>query len=191
VSGPLAERLRGRAWKLGDSVDTNQLAGGGLVGATAEETLRINCLLGLRPEFPGEVRQGDLVVAGRNFGCGSSRQSAVEALQLSGVAAVLGESIARIHRRNSIALAFPTFAVPGVTDLVDDGDVIEVDYPAKVVRNVTRGGELAIPVLPSGVEEIYEAGGILQVVQQRLVARGVFASGEPSESAGTIDDASA
>jgi 3-isopropylmalate dehydratase small subunit len=166
--GSLSSILRGRAWVVGDSVDTNQLAGGGLSGENAEETLRINCLRGLRPEFPDQVKAGDILVAGHNFGCGSSRQSAVEALQLSGIAAVLAESVARIHRRNSIALALPTFVVPGITAMTADGDQLEVDYPLGLVRNLTEQRTGTIPRLPPSVEAIYESGGLLNLLAYRL-----------------------
>jgi len=169
----LSQRFHGRAWKFGDSVDTNQLAGGGLQGNTPQETLRINCLRGLRPEFTDGVSDGDILVAGSNFGCGSSRQTAVEALQLCGISAVLAESVARIHRRNSIALALPTFVVPEVSTLVEDGDEIEVDYDRRLVKNLTRGTSAELPTLPASVVEIYEAGGITHVIAKRLAARGI------------------
>lgn len=169
----LFDVVRGRAWKFGDSVDTNQLAGGGLIGKTGTETLRINCLRGLRPDFTENVQPGDIVVAGSNFGCGSSRQTAVQALQLCGVAAVLVESIARIHRRNSIALALPTYQVPGINELVNDGDILSIDYGSRVVENVTRGGTLPLPDFPESVENIYASGGLLPVVLARLAAQGV------------------
>jgi 3-isopropylmalate dehydratase small subunit len=164
--------LRGRAWTVGDSIDTTQLAGGGLVGTDPDDTLRINCLRAVRPEFPDDVRPGDLVVAGGNFGCGSSRQTAVEALLLSGVAGVVAESVARIFRRNSIALAFPVFVVPGVSAAVADGDVISVDYPRRLLTNTTRDVSLPIESWSSGVEEIYAGGGLARVVTERLTALG-------------------
>jgi 3-isopropylmalate/(R)-2-methylmalate dehydratase small subunit len=167
-----ARRITGRAWKFGDSVDTNQLAGGGLVGANPSDTLRINCLRGLRPDFAIGVQSGDIVVAGQNFGCGSSRQIAVEALQLCGVQAVVAESVARIHRRNSIALAFPIFSVVGITSLAEDQDEIEIDYAAGSVRNLTRGGALDVPPFPASVLEVYAAGGISEVIRRRLAGMG-------------------
>jgi 3-isopropylmalate/(R)-2-methylmalate dehydratase small subunit len=164
---------RGRVWKFGDSVDTNQLAGGGLTRSTPTETLRVNCLRGLRPEFTDQVQPGDIVVAGLNFGCGSSRQTAVEALQLCGVAVVLADSVARIFRRNSIALALPTFGVPGITGLVADrGDLI-VDYGAGQVQNPATGAGLPMPKMPPSVEEIYESGGLVAVIGNKLAAMGI------------------
>lgn len=168
---------RGRVWKFGDSVDTNQLAGGGLTRSTVSETLRVNCLRGLRPEFTDGVQPGDIVVAGLNFGCGSSRQTAVEALQLCGVAAVLADSVARIFRRNSIALALPTFGVPGVSGLVADGDDLVVDYPAGLVRNPATGAELPMPAMPPSVEEIYDSGGLVAVIGNKLAAMGIYPDG--------------
>ena len=165
--------VRGRVWKFGDSVDTNQLAGGGLRGTSGSDTLRINCLRGLRPEFAEDVKPDDVLVAGENFGCGSSRETAVEALQLCGIAAVLAESVARIHRRNSIALALPTYTVHGITAFVDDGDQVEVDYRSRVIRNLTRGGEIALPGLSESVEEIYEEGGISEVIRAKLARAGI------------------
>ena len=177
--------VRGRVWKFGDSIDTNQLAGGGLRGTSGSDTLRINCLRGLRPEFPEEVRPDDVLVAGDNFGCGSSRETAVEALQLCGIGAVIAESVARIHRRNSIALALPTYSVRGITSFVEDGDEVEVDYRALVVRNLTRGGELALPHLSESVEEIYAEGGISEVIRAKLARAGIVpgaADSDPAES---------
>jgi 3-isopropylmalate/(R)-2-methylmalate dehydratase small subunit len=172
VRNRLATALTGRAWTVGDSVDTNQLAGGGLVGATAEDTLRLNCLRVLRPEFPDRVRPGDFVVAGKNFGCGSSRQTAVEALILSQVGGVVAESVARIFRRNSIALAFPLFVVPGVRSAVDDGDDLTIDYARGELLDRTKNTTLPIERWSGGVEEIYDQGGLANVITTRLTALG-------------------
>jgi 3-isopropylmalate/(R)-2-methylmalate dehydratase small subunit len=154
----LQQVVRGRVWKFGDSVDTTQLAGGGLQGSDAADTLRI---------------PGDIVVAGANFGCGSSRQTAVEALLLCGVAAVLAESVARIHRRNSIALGLPTFVVPGISELVEDGDILEVDYQDRIVRNISRQRDAGLPAFPTSVELVYEVGGLFNVIAKRLVEQGI------------------
>jgi 3-isopropylmalate/(R)-2-methylmalate dehydratase small subunit len=166
---------RGRVWKVGDSIDTTQLAGGGLRGSTQTETLRINCLRGVHPEFTEGVKPGDILVAGTNFGCGSSRQTAVEALQICGIAAVLCESVARIHGRNSIAKGLPTYVVSGISAAVDEGDEVEVDYPTGVVRVLTKGATLPIPRFPGSVENIYESGGLVPMLGKRLADEGIIA----------------
>lgn len=170
----LSRVIRGRAWKFGDSIDTNQLAGGGIQFSNDPlENLKANCLRGLRSEFPDKVVPGDLLVAGTNFGCGSHRQSAVEALQLCGIQAVLAESIARIHLRNSIALALPTYAVSNITGLVNDGDTVEIDYGARQVRNLTTGLSLTLTPFPPAVEEIYQLGGLHAVIAEKLRREGI------------------
>ena len=170
----LSTVIRGRAWKFGDSVDTNQLSSAGFQSSgAAKEKLRENCLRTLRPEFCQQVATGDILVAGRNFGCGSSRQSAVQALQACGVGAVIAESVARIHMRNSIALAMPTFVVPGITELVSEGDQVEINYANGLVVNLNTSNSLALPRFPETVEQIYELGGILQLIANKLAAQNI------------------
>jgi 3-isopropylmalate/(R)-2-methylmalate dehydratase small subunit len=111
-------------------------------------------------------------VTGQNFGCGSSRQTAVEALQLCGVSAVLVESVARIHRRNSIARALPTLIAPGITAAIDDGDELELDYPRLLVTDLTKGTTMSIEALSPSVEAIYRAGGLGAVITARLTEAG-------------------
>jgi 3-isopropylmalate/(R)-2-methylmalate dehydratase small subunit len=164
--------MRGRVWKFGDSVDTSQLAKGGSQIAD-DEDMRGNCLRALRPEFSQQVKEGDFLVAGKNFGCGSSRQTAVQALQACGIQAVLAESVARIYRRNSIALALPTFAIPGISELVNDGDELELDYDGRLVKNISNGRQLALDRFPKSVEQIYELGGICEVIVKKLAGRGI------------------
>jgi 3-isopropylmalate/(R)-2-methylmalate dehydratase small subunit len=175
----LQQTFRGRVWKFGDSVDTSSMAPGGLAGPAMRQVMRDHCLRGLRPDFNAEVKPGDIIVAGFNFGYGSSRQSAVEALQECGVAAVLAESVARIHRRNSIALGLPTFTVPGITGLVSEADEIEIDYPNRRVL-AGDGHELAtLASFPDSVERVYEAGGLSSVLRERLAELG-FPAPEPA-----------
>jgi 3-isopropylmalate/(R)-2-methylmalate dehydratase small subunit len=170
--------LRGRVWKLGDSVDTGQLAGGGVrVSDNFMENLKANCLRGTRPEFNEQVQPGDVIVAGSNFGLGSSRPIGVVALQACGIAAVVAESVSRLYRRNCVAQGLPAFALPGVTALFEDGDEIEIDYEAGRLRNLTRGGDMGLPKYPQAVEEIYEAGGIYYSIAQRLESEGVRPAG--------------
>jgi 3-isopropylmalate/(R)-2-methylmalate dehydratase small subunit len=175
----LQQTFRGRVWKFGDSVDTSSMAPGGLAGPAMRQVMRDHCLRGLRPDFNAEVKPGDIIVAGLNFGYGSSRQSAVEALQECGVAVVLAESVARIHRRNSIALGLPTFTVPGITALVSEADEIEIDYPNRRVL-AGDGHELAtLTSFPDSVERVYEAGGLSSVLRERLAELG-FPAPEPA-----------
>lgn len=171
MASKLDRTMRGRVWKLGDSVDTNQLAA--VADAKSVEALRPHCLAGLRPEFPSQVKPGDILVAGTNFGAGSSRQSAVEILMYVGVQALLAESVARIYFRNSIALAFPVFVTPGITRIVDDGQELEVDYAAGAARNPATGAEVRFSKYPPSVERVFQVGGLANLICQRLIEQGV------------------
>lgn len=171
----LNQLIRGRVWKFGDSVDTNQLAGGGRrVSDDPMANLKANCLRNLRPEFPEQVQPGDIIVAGANFGCGSSRPTGVVALKACGVPAVVAESIARLYFRNGVAQGLLTFPAPGVTSIVEDGDEIEIDYAAGVARNPRTGAAVALRRFPPTVEKIYRLGGIHQLIAERLASEGIF-----------------
>jgi 3-isopropylmalate dehydratase small subunit len=174
----LQQAMRGRVWKFGDSIDTGQLAGdGGKVSDNPTENLKANCLRSTRPEFNEQVQPGDIIVAGTNFGLGSSRSIGVEAVMACGIATVVVETVSRLYRRNCVAQGLPLFAVAGITELVEDGDQLEVDYPAGKVRNLTRGGELDLPKYPAVVEGIYESGGIYYTIAKRLNAEGIVPAG--------------
>jgi 3-isopropylmalate dehydratase small subunit len=120
-----------------------------------------------RPEFPKEVKPGDVMVAGRNFGCGSSRPGLV--LREVGIAAIVAESVARLFLRNSIARAIPMFVAPGVCAIVEDGQTLEVDYPEGLVRNPASGAAVALRRFPPMIERIYECGGLPEFAYQRYL----------------------
>ena len=170
----LAELTSGRAWKFGDSISSNQIAGG-RVGAGPDRAaqLKASCLRAVRPEFSEQVQPGDILVAGTNFGNGSSSPGSAEALQACGLQAIVADSISRLMMRTCIAKAIPAFAAPGITEIVADGDELAIDYAASVARNVTTGAEVPIRRFPPTVEHIYEAGGIYQVIVKRLAAAGI------------------
>ncbi|MSQ09541.1 MAG: 3-isopropylmalate dehydratase small subunit [Dehalococcoidia bacterium] len=172
----LSQTFRGRVWKLGDSVDTGQLAPGGpnLVPNDPIADIKAKCLRTLRPEFGAQVQPGDIVVAGTNFGCGSSRSTGVVAVKACGIQAVLAESVSRLYLRNSVAQGLLAFNVPGIAGAVSDGDTLEVDYAASMARNLTTGDTIPLKRLPPTVERIYALGGIGPVIAQRLAAEGIF-----------------
>jgi 3-isopropylmalate dehydratase small subunit len=140
--------------------------------------LKANCLRTLRPDFPEQVQPGDIIVAGDNFGCGSSRPTGVVALKACGVQAVVAESIARLYFRNGVAQGLLTFPAPGISGIVEDGDEIEIDYEKGIARNLASGKEVALRRFPPTVEKIYASGGIQKVIAERLTAEGFVSSRE-------------
>lgn len=160
------KQLSGRVWVFGDSVDTDVI--NPYYRYATEAEVRQHTMEGLCPEFPVEVRPGDLLVAGRNFGCGSSRSGSI--LAEVGIAAIVAESFARIFFRQCVSQAIPVLIAPGVSGFVATGETLEIDYPLRRLRNRTRGGEIALTPFSPMVEEIYRARGILELARARYAA---------------------
>ena len=168
----LKKVMRGRVWKFGDSIETDAINPYYLY-PTMEE-LKLHTMEVYRPEFPKEVKPGDILVAGRNFGCGSSRPGLV--LREVGIAAIIAESVARLFLRNSISRAIPIFVAPGISTLINDGDQLEVDYPRGIVSNPLNGKSVALRKYPAAIEEIFECGGLPQFAYERYQRKRALAN---------------
>jgi 3-isopropylmalate dehydratase small subunit len=162
----LNRSVSGRAWKFGDSIDTDSINPYYLY-PTMEE-LKKHTLESFRPEFPKEAKPGDILVAGRNFGCGSSRPGIV--LREIGIAAIVVESASRLFLRNNIARAIPIFLAPNVRSIFEDRETLEVDYPNGIVRNPETGASVAMRKFPPLIEKILQSGGLPQVARERYLA---------------------
>src|SRR5574341_2608487 len=165
--------IRGRVWKFGDSIDTNIIAPLHVMRKGEIEEIAQHTMAAVRPEFPADVRPGDVIVAGANFGCGSHREEANRVLEHVGIRAIVAESVARIFLRTSINLAYPTLVAPGISSLVEDQEELEIDYPKGTIRNIQSGKELPLPKYPPSVEQIFEAGGILTLLRDRCLREGL------------------
>ncbi len=163
------DAIRGRVWRFGDDVSTDVLSPGEYAIAPVE-VRKAHTLEALDPRFPAEVGTGDVVVAGRNFGCGSSRESAPENLKELGVGCVVAESFARIFLRNAVAIGLPVLACPGAPDAFAAGDELEADLASGVVRNATTRAVLQGEPLPPEMRAILAGGGVLAAL--RSFARG-------------------
>ncbi len=159
----LQTAVRGRVWKFGDSIETDAI--NPYYRYPTMEELKLHTMEAYRPEFPKEVKPGDILVAGRNFGCGSSRPGLV--LREVGIVAIIAESVARLFLRNSIARAIPIFMAPGITGIVEDGQLLEVDYPNRIVRSPASGASVELRAFPPLIEEIFAAGGLPEYAFQR------------------------
>lgn len=156
----------GGAWVFGDHVSTDQILPGAYLDRPMEE-VGTYAMTGLDPDFPSRVRPGDVVVAGLNFGCGSSREAAVLALKQAGVAAVVARSFGRIFFRNAINNGFPAAIVADVSG-IRQGDRLRLDVGARTMTNLRTGQALALQSLTGTSLEILEAGGIVPFTLRRL-----------------------
>ncbi len=149
-----------RVWRFGSDVDTDQIVPGRYAPyMTAEAELGKYPFIEARPEFAREVRPGDLIVAGRNFGCGSSREYAPKALRVVGVGAIVAQSFARIFFRNALNLGIPLFEAPW-TDEIEDGETVTLDLAEG--RLATAHGTYTMAPPPEFVREIWREGSIVE-----------------------------
>ncbi len=167
----------GRAFVFGDNVDTDVIMPGRYCHIVDPAELASHVMEDLSDSFRHEVRPGDVVVAGENFGCGSSREVAPLAIKLAGVGAVIAKGYARIFFRNAINIGLPIFECPEAVVGIEEGDQVEVDPGSGTIRNLTRGTTWTARELPPFTQQIAAAGGLMQYVKQKLEARKNEAAG--------------
>jgi 3-isopropylmalate/(R)-2-methylmalate dehydratase small subunit len=166
--------FRGRAWVVGDNIDTDMIYHGSYLPLTDPKEMAKHALEYVpgMEDFTQKVRPGDILVAGKNFGCGSSREHAVITLQYNDVAAIVAESFSRIFYRNAVNLGYPILEVPGITGKVETGDELEVDANTGLVRNLTKRTEVRGAPLSGLEKEIMTAGGLFKYLRKELQAEG-------------------
>jgi 3-isopropylmalate/(R)-2-methylmalate dehydratase small subunit len=173
----MREVIEGRVWTLGGDVDTDQIISGKYLTIIDPEELKKHVFEIALPEFAANAHAGDIIVAGENLGCGSSREHAPQALRAIGVGAIIADSFARIFFRNSINLGLPAIEVRGVRDLFEQGDTARVDMRAGTVTNVRTGRSIHFPPLPDHLLELLEAGGLVEKVRREFEQK---AAGAPA-----------
>lgn len=159
----------GRIWKLGDNIDTDALAPGRFMHRPIAE-LAENCLIDVSPDFAKNAATGDVIVAGRNFGLGSSREQAAQALKLRGLQGVVAESFAGIFYRNAINLGLPVFVIRGGQASPVDGAKAVLDPEAAVLRH--DGGETLLEPLPEFLLDMLHDGGLVPHLEKRFAKEG-------------------
>lgn len=153
-----------RAWKFGDDINTDVITPGRYTVTTDRKRLGEIAFIEYRPEFAKEVEEGDVIVAGSNFGCGSSREHSPVAIKAAGVSAVIAKTFARIFFRNSINIGLPLFVCEDA-DKIDDGDDIEINIKTGEVRDKTKDIVLKAKPLPEFMQRIVEKGGLVNFLR--------------------------
>ena len=160
--------MTGTAHKYGDHVDTDVIIPARYLNTSEAAELAKHCMEDIDAEFVNKVKQGDVIVAGANFGCGSSREHAPIAIKASGVACVIAKSFARIFYRNSLNIGLPIVECAPFADEAEAGDQLQIDVHAGVARNLTKDTEHAFPPLVGPAAQLVAAGGLVPLVKARL-----------------------
>lgn len=159
------------AHKFGDHVDTDVIIPARHLGTTDPQELAAHCMEDIDGEFIKRVQPGDVMVAGRNFGCGSSREHAPIAIQAAGVAVVIAETFARIFYRNALNIGLPIIESEEAARGINAGDRVEVDLEGGRIKNLTTGQEFSFPPLVGAAQDLIQAGGLVALTRQKLASR--------------------
>ena len=160
--------MKGKVWKFGDDVDTDIIIPGRYLVLRDEKELAACVMEGCDPDFSEKVSEGDIIVAGKNFGCGSSREHAPIAIKGAGVAAVVAESFARIFYRNSINIGLPLIEAKNVSKSVSEGDIIEIDVDKGILKDLNTSEEFEIKPLPVFMLGIMNEGGLINYLKNHI-----------------------
>ncbi len=158
----------GKVWKFSEDINTDFMAPSfskGLEWDQAKKTI-----LHIHEGFTAGVQPGDVIVAGANFGCGSSRQQAPANLKMLGIGCVVAESFGRIFFRNSVAIALPVMACPGITEAFNEGDDLQLDFEKSLVKNVSQGTEMQGAAMPEDLLNFVRTGGVMAVLKEEAAA---------------------
>ena len=162
--------LRGRVWKYGPDINTDVIIPGRYCHITEPKELAQYCMADLDPDYPKKMSPGDIIVAGGNFGCGSSREVAPLSIKATGTAAVVAPSFARIFYRNAINIGFPIFESTEAYDRINEGDEIEIDPEAGQIKDLTTGETFQAGAFPEFVQQIMAKGGLSRYAEERIAA---------------------
>ena len=164
--------LRGQVWKFGADVDTDAIIPARYLSATDPAELASHAMEGIAPEIHQQVKPGDIIVADKNFGCGSSREHAPLALKAAGIACLIAKSFGRIFYRNSFNLGLPLLESAEAAEGVSAGDTLEVDPASGRIKNLTTGAEYQARPIPPFMQELLNDGGLMQHVMKKVRAGG-------------------
>ncbi len=165
-------KFKGKVWKFGANIDTDLIIPARYLNTSEPEELAKHCMEDADPEFASKVSPGDIIVAERNFGCGSSREHAPIALKAAGVACVIAPSFARIFYRNAFNMGLPIFECAEAPDMISEGDEIEVDGDTGTIRNLTTGQEMKARPIPAFMQELIADGGLIPHVLKEKQHKG-------------------
>ena len=163
--------IEGKAWKFKDNIDTDVIIPARYLNTSNPKELALHCMEDYDPEFVKKMDKGDIIVAGKNFGCGSSREHAPIALKAAGVSCIIAQSFARIFFRNAINIGLPIFESEEVVEQCLPGDLLEVNTVEGIIKNLTKDRVYKTNPLPEFIQKIISLGGLKEYVQKEVKRR--------------------
>ncbi len=161
-------KLKGKVWKFKDNINTDEIIPARYLNTFDAKELAKHCMEDADKDFPKKVKSGDIIVAGKNFGCGSSREHAPICLKGAGVSCVIAETFARIFYRNAINIGLPILESEEASEGIEEGDTIEVDLEKGKIKNVTTGKTYNATAFPPFMQELINAGGLMEYVKKKI-----------------------
>ncbi len=161
-------KLTGDVWKYGDDIDTDVIIPARYLNTSDPEELAGHCLEDLDSEFTEKMNQGDIIVAGDNFGCGSSREHAPLAIKAAGVSCIIANSFARIFYRNAINIGLPIMESKEAVNSITEGDRLSVDLDQGLIKNLTRAEEYQAKPFPEFMQELIASGGLINYLKKQV-----------------------
>lgn len=162
--------IAGKVWNFGKDIDTDLIIAARYLNTSVPEELAKHVMEDADPEFIDKMSPGDIIVAGENFGCGSSREHAPIALKAAGIAAVIAPTFARIFYRNAFNMGLPIFELPESAEIVE-GDEISIDLDAGTIKNITKDKSYAFTPIPAFMQELLNAGGLMNYAADEIAAQ--------------------
>ena len=159
-------KFKGTVIKYGDNVDTDVIIPARYLNTIDKKELASHCMEDLDADFSKKIKKGDLMIAGENFGCGSSREHAPIAILASGISVVIAKSFARIFYRNAINIGLPIVECPEAAEEIQEGDEVEVDLDQGIINNLTTGKTYQTAPFPEFIQKIIQAGGLVAAVKE-------------------------
>ncbi len=160
--------LKGRVWRFGDDVDTDAIIPARYLNTSDPSELAKHVMEDADRDFPKKAKSGDIIVAGKNFGCGSSREHAPIAIRAAGIQGVIAKSFARIFYRNSFNIGLPIFESVEASEGIREGDVVEIDADKGIIRNQTKNEQYSAEPIPPFMQELISAGGLIEWTKRKL-----------------------
>ena len=160
-------QYNGRVWKFGDHVDTDAIIPARFLNVSDKDELAKNCFVDVRPDFMREIRSGDIILAGINFGCGSSREHAPIAIKAAGISVVIAKSFARIFYRSAFNIGLPILECEDAANIFSEGDRLSVDLSSGEIKGLESGRQAFAKPIPDFMHGIIEAGGLVSFIKDK------------------------